>query len=82
VNEKDVSYNQDFWDNYKKRFPVTIQSNSNSEIKFPTTLDTLFDVCTGNGISSGIYRVVIHYTSDNNEKIAISEPFTLGYVPA
>lgn len=81
VDERDVSYNQVFWDNYKQKFPFTIQPKENGRIEFPTALDALFDVYIGNDITSGIYRVVIPYTCNNYEGIALSQPFALGYVP-
>ena len=81
VDEKDVSYNQDFWNNYMQNFPFTIKPKENGKIQFPTALDALFNLNVGNDLASGIYRVVIPYTCDNYEGIAISQPFTLGYVP-
>ena len=82
VEEQDVTYNQAFWDDYASQYPISVKASETIQHKFPTSPAVFFNMHTGNDVKCGVYRIVLPYTHNGEEKYAISNPFNVGYVPA
>lgn len=82
VDENDISYNAKFWEESKQRMSPFIGKNGATTVKMPTSLGVLFELGIGNGLGSGTYRIVVPYICNGKTEYAISNPFTLGYVPS
>ena len=82
VDENDISYNAKFWEESKQRMSPVVGKNGATTVKMPTSLGVLFELGIGNGLGSGTYRIVVPYICNGNTEYAISNPFTLGFVPS
>ncbi len=71
-----------FFDKYKKPFPREIAPREELPYRIQASLGVLFDLSGVNHLTSGVYRVVMPYTGNGRDDVAISMPFSIGYVPS
>ena len=75
VEKKDTNPGKEL----SERFPLIVEPKSKSEFILPSGLNAVFDT-TNYRIDSGVYRFVIPL-SDEENKAAVSDSFTVGCVP-
>lgn len=80
VEENDVFYNAEVYEKFKRQAEATIKTNESNTVKLPATLDALFDLKSLDGVSSGIYRIVVPFSCEGENGYSISNSFTVGYV--